>query len=50
MSIAYGFVVNSVTAPDFRFRNTGVKGDLQISENKFSEKCEIRVKANNTEK
>jgi hypothetical protein len=50
MSIAYRFAVNSVTESDFRLRNTGIKADLQMRENKFSEKCEIRVKAISTEK
>jgi len=47
-SISDGFEVDSVTTSDFRLRKTGVKVDLQISENKLSNKFDVRVKANRT--
>jgi fructose-1-phosphate kinase PfkB-like protein len=48
-SVSNGFKVDSVTTLDFRLRKKGVKADLQLSENKLSNKFEIRVKANKTE-
>jgi len=48
-SLSNGFGVDSVTTSDFRLRKKGVKADVQIIENKLSEKFEIRVKANKTE-
>jgi hypothetical protein len=48
-SISNGFTVDSVTASDFRLRKKGVKADLQMSENKLSNKFEIRMKANKAE-
>lgn len=48
-SIADGFAIDSVTTSDFRLRGKGVKADLQLSENKLSNKFEIRMKANKTE-
>ena len=44
-----GFAIDSVTTTDFRLRKSGVKADLQLTENKLSGKYEIRVKANKTE-
>lgn len=48
-SAAKGFTVDSVTTSDFRLRNKGVKADLQMSENKLTNKFEIRMKANKAE-
>src|SRR3972149_4426768 len=48
-SLSNGFGVDSVTTSDFRLRKKGVKADLQMIENKLSNKFEIRVKANKTE-
>ncbi|OGU64478.1 MAG: hypothetical protein A2W30_05515 [Ignavibacteria bacterium RBG_16_36_9] len=48
-SLSNGFAIDSVTASDFRLRKKGVKSDLQMIENKLSDKFEIRVKANKTE-
>jgi hypothetical protein len=45
-SISDGYAVDSVTTSDFHLQKTGVKVDLQISENKLSKKFDIRVKAN----
>ena len=48
-SLSNGFGVDSVTTSDFRLRKKGVKAEVQMIENKLSEKFEIRVKANKTE-
>ena len=48
-SLSNGFGVDSVTTSDFRLRKKGVKSDLQMIENKLSDKFEIRMKANKTE-
>lgn len=48
-SIKSGFNVDTVTTSDFHLRKKGAKVDLQISENKLSNKFEIRVKANKVE-
>jgi hypothetical protein len=48
-SVANRFAVDSVTTSDFRLRKKGVKADLQMSENKLSNKFEIRMKANKAE-
>ena len=48
-SVSNGFAIDSVTASDFRLRKKGVKADVQMIENKLSDKFEIRVKANKTE-
>jgi hypothetical protein len=47
-SVSDGFTVDSVTTSDFHLQKTGVKVDLQISENKLTKKYEIKVKANKT--
>jgi hypothetical protein len=44
-----GFVVDTVTTSDFHLRKKGTKVDLQLSENKLSNKFEIKVKANKVE-
>jgi len=48
-SITGGFAVDTVTTYDFHLRRQGAKVDLQLSENKLSNKFEIRVKANKVE-
>jgi len=48
-SIKSGFDIDTVTVSDFHLRKKGAKVDLQISENKLSNKFEIRVKANKVE-
>jgi len=45
-SVSNGYMVDTVTTGDFHLKKTGVKVDLQISENKLSKKFDIRVKAN----
>ncbi len=47
-SIGSGYEVDSVSSKDFRLKKTGVKVDLQLSENKLSNKFEISIKANKT--
>jgi hypothetical protein len=47
-SIAAGYEVDSVSSSDFRLRKSGVKVDLQLTENKLSKKFEISVKAHKT--
>ncbi len=47
-SIASGYEIDSVSYKDFRLKKTGVKVDLQLSENKLSKKFEISIKANKT--
>lgn len=48
-SVSNGFTIDSVTTSDFRLQKQGVKADLQLSENKLSQKFEIKVKARKTE-
>lgn len=48
-SINSGFDIDTVTALDFHLHKKGAKADLQISENKLSNKFEIRIKANKVE-
>ena len=48
-SLETGFNVDTVTTLDFHLHKTGIKVDLQMNENKLSNKYDIRVKANKTE-
>jgi len=48
-SLSNGFAIDSVTTSDFRLQKQGVKADLQMIENKLSQKFEIKVKARKTE-
>lgn len=48
ISVSDGYQVDSVSTSDFYLQKSGVKVDLQISENKLSKKFEIKVKANRT--
>ena len=48
-STTNGFVTDTVSINDFNLIKTGVKVDLQISENKLTSKFDIRVKANRSE-
>ena len=48
-SVADGFVVDTVTINDFELSKTGVKADLQISENKITKNFDVNVKANRSE-
>jgi hypothetical protein len=48
-SIADGFAVDTVSANDFQLHKTGVKTDLQISENKITKNFDVSVKAHKSE-
>lgn len=48
-SVADGFAVDTVSANDFQLHKTGVKTDLQISENKITKNFDVSVKAHKTE-
>lgn len=48
-SVANGFAVDTVTTNDFEVHKTGVKTDLQLSENKISKKYVVSVKARKSE-
>jgi len=48
-SVANGFAVDTVSINDFELSKTGVKADLQISENKITKNFDVNVKANRSE-
>jgi hypothetical protein len=48
-SLADGFTVDTVSINDFELSKTGVKADLQISENKITKNFDVNVKARKTE-
>ena len=48
-SVADGFVVDTVTINDFELSKTGVKADLQMSENKITKNFDVNVKARRSE-
>jgi hypothetical protein len=48
-SIADGFAVDTVSINDFELSKTGVKADLQISENKITKNFDVNVKARRSE-
>jgi hypothetical protein len=48
-SVADGFAVDTVSINDFQLHKTGVKADLQISENKITKNFDVNVKANRSE-
>ena len=48
-SVAEGFAVDTVSANDFQLHKTGVKTDLQISENKITKNFEVSVKVHKSE-
>lgn len=48
-SVADGFAVDTVTINDFELSKTGVKADLQVSENKITKKFDVNVKARRSE-
>ncbi len=49
ISVTNGYSVDTVSISDFRLRSTGVRADIQMMENKLTDKFEIRVKANKSE-
>jgi hypothetical protein len=48
-SVADGFAVDTISANDFQLHKTGVKTDLQISENKITKNFDVSVKAHKSE-
>ena len=48
-SVEDGFAVDTVTINDFELSKTGVKADLQMSENKITKNFEVSVKARRSE-
>jgi hypothetical protein len=48
-SVASGFKVDTVSANDFEVHKTGVKTDLQLSENKITNNFVVSVKARRSE-
>jgi hypothetical protein len=48
-SVADGFAVDTVSTNDFQMHKTGVKTDLQISENKITKNFDVSVKAHKSE-
>ena len=48
-SIADGFAVDTVSINDFELSKTGVKADLQMSENKITKNFDVNVKARRSE-
>lgn len=48
-SVADGFAVDSVSTNDFQIHKTGVKADVQMTENKITKNFDVSVKAHKTE-
>jgi hypothetical protein len=48
-SVADGFAVDTISINDFQLHKTGVKADLQISENKITKNFDVSVKARRSE-
>ena len=48
-SIVDGFAVDSISVNDFQLQKTGVKVDLQLSENKITKNFDVSVKAHKSE-
>lgn len=48
-SVADGFMVDTVSVNDFQLHKTGIKADLQISENKITKNFDVNVKARRSE-
>jgi len=48
-SVADGFAVDTVSANDFQLHKTGVKANLQISENKITKNFDVSIKAHRSE-
>jgi len=48
-SISDGFIPDTISTNDFFIHKTGVKVDLQLTENKISKKFEVSVKARKSE-
>ena len=48
-SLVDGFAVDTVSVNDFQLHKTGVKTDLQITENKITKNFDVSVKAHKSE-
>jgi len=48
-SITDGFAVDSVSTNDFQIHKTGVKADVQMTENKITKNFDVSVKAHKSE-
>lgn len=48
-SVTDGFMVDTVSVNDFQLYKTGIKADLQISENKITKNFDVNVKARRSE-
>ena len=48
-SIAEGFAVDSISVNDFQVHKTGVKADVQMTENKITKYFDVSVKAHKSE-
>ncbi|MDH3267950.1 MAG: hypothetical protein OEM46_03755 [Ignavibacteria bacterium] len=48
-SVGDGFAVDTVSANDFQLYKSGVKANLQVSENKITKNFDVNVKANRSE-
>jgi len=48
-SVADGFAVDTVSVNDFQIHKTGVKADVQMTENKITKNFDVSVKAHKSE-
>jgi len=48
-SLTDGFAVDSVSTNDFQIHKTGVKADVQMTENKITKNFDVSVKAHKSE-
>jgi hypothetical protein len=48
-SVTEGYTVDTVSVNDFQIYKTGVKADVQMSENKISKNYDVSVKAHSSE-
>jgi hypothetical protein len=48
-SVADGFAVDSVSVNDFQIHKSGVKADVQMTENKITKNFDVSVKAHKSE-
>jgi uncharacterized protein YegP (UPF0339 family) len=48
-SIADGFAIDSISVNDFQVHKTGIKADVQMTENKITKNYDVSVKAHKSE-
>ena len=48
-SVSEGFTIDTVSVNDFQVHKTGVKADVQMTENKISKNFDVSVKAHKSE-